>query len=99
MEELIYAGREVEDIIKAKYPQAVIDDASDFIHTERFRLSIEGIENDEFYPFAIKEGFATCCFGFAVMLQSLKFPESRSIKPKENKEKIERWIELAKVSD
>ncbi len=97
MNELVYAGKKVEDIIKAKYPQSVITDDSDFIHTERFELSLEGIEDDEFYPFAIKEGFARCCFGFSLTLASLKFPEGRSNKPKENKEKLEKWIELAKT--
>ncbi len=96
MKDLIYASREVEDIIKKKYPEAKITDASDYIHTERFELSIEGIEDDEFYPFAIKEGFARCCLGFEMILQSLRFPESKTIKPKENEEKLEKWLELAK---
>jgi hypothetical protein len=56
MHELIYANEEVEEIIKHKYPQAKTKDASDFIHTERFECDIEGISDNEFYPFAIGEG-------------------------------------------
>ena len=97
MKELVYAGKEVEDIIKAKYPQSVITDASDYIHTERFELSIDGVEDDEFYPFAIKEGFARNCLGFEVMLLSTGFPKTKSLHSAENKEKLERWIELAKA--
>jgi len=97
LEELVYAGGEVEDIIKAKYPQSVIKDASDYIHTERFELSIEGVGDDEFYPFAIKEGFARNCLGFEVMLLSIGSPKTKSLHPAENKEKLDRWIELAKA--
>ena len=96
MEELVYAGHEVEDIIKKKYPQAEIKDASDYIHTERFELSIPDIDDDEFYPFAIREGFARCCLGFEVMVGSMGFPESKTLKPKENKAKIEAWIAQAR---
>ncbi len=62
--ELVYAGAEVEKLVKEKYPEAKLTDASDFIHTERFECEIEGVEEDEFYIFAIREGFAECCFGF-----------------------------------
>jgi len=85
MYDLIYAPIEVENIIKAKYPQAKISDASDDIHRERFEMTLEGIEEDEFYPFAIKEGFARCCITFEMrMLQ------------KEEHDKIRKWIDLAK---
>ena len=91
IEELVYAGKEVEDIITSKYPNAKITDASDCIHAERFEVEITDLEDDEFYPLAIKEGFATLCFSFQLLLQSLKFPEH-----KEAKEKLNKWIGLAK---
>ena len=97
MEDLIYAGNDIEIIIKAKYPNAKITDASDYIHTERFEVEIPDVSDDEFYPFAIKEGFALCCFCFSLLLGSLKFPETKTIRPKENKVKIEQWIEMAKT--
>ncbi|MCJ7828381.1 MAG: hypothetical protein MUP81_01405 [Dehalococcoidia bacterium] len=95
MEDLIYAGEDIEALIKTKYPTAKITDASDEIHTERFELDIPDIDDDEFYPFAIKEGFAMCCLSLALLLESLKFPETKTIKPKENKAKIERWIAMS----
>jgi len=99
--DLIYGPGEVEEIIKGRYPNAKIKDASDYIHTERFECEIEGVSNDEFYPFAIKEGFATLCFGFALLLESLKFPEfkDRPGEHKETKEKIEGWIKTAKADE
>jgi len=94
---LIYAGGEIENLIKAKYPEAIIEDASDYIHHERFGVVIPNIDEDEFYPFAIKEGFARVCFSFAICLESIGFPKTKSIRPQENKAKIERWIELSKT--
>ena len=95
--DLIYGPREVEGVIRGRYPNAKIKDASDFIHTERFECEIEGVPDDEFYPFAIKEGFVECCFSFQLLLSSLKFPELKDgPKRKETKAKIERWIEAAK---
>jgi len=96
--DLIYGPQEVEEVIKGSYPNAKIKDASDYIHTERFECEIEGVSNDQFYPFAIKEGFAECCFGFALLLESLKFPEPKThpSKHKETIAKIENWIKFAK---
>ena len=98
MNELIYAGEEVEGILKKKYPNCKITDASDFIHTERFEFEAEGITEEDFYPFAIRKGFARNCFGFEVRLQSLKFPEPKDHprKHQETKILIDRWIEKAK---
>jgi hypothetical protein len=97
MRELVYAGGDVAKIIKEKYPSAVIEDASDYIHTERFEVEISDITDDDFYPFAIREGFAECCFSFNLLLMSLKFPESKTIKPKDNEAKIRKWLEMAKL--
>ena len=99
MIELIYAGKEVESLIKAKYPDSKVTDASDFVHTERFECDIPNISEDDFYPFAIREGFARCCFGFSILLNSLGFPELQGIGThKETKDKIAKWIESAKVA-
>lgn len=95
MYDVIYGNSEVESIILQKYPQAKIKDASDFIHTERFECEIPDVDEDSFYPFALKEGFARLCFGFEVTLQSLSF------KPDHDKAKasLDKWIELAKIRD
>lgn len=64
LQELIYAAPKVEKLIKEKYPQAAITDVSDYIHTERFEVEIEGVSSEEFYSFARKSGFIRACFGF-----------------------------------
>jgi len=98
MQELVYSGKDVEKLVKDKWPSSKTKDASDEIHIERFELEIPDMTEDEFYPFAIKEGFARCCLSFVFLLESLKFPESRDHpgEHKETKEKIEKWITLAK---
>ena len=96
--DLIYGPREVEAIILRKYPNAQINDASDDIHQERFECTIEGVSDDEFYPFAIREGFGTICFRIAILMQSLRFPPPKD-KPNYHKEtlaKLEAWIGEAK---
>jgi len=65
--ELIY-DREPAGIICKRYPQAVIVDASDYIHVGRFECHIPGVTAEDFYPFAIKEGFAFLCLGFQLLL-------------------------------
>lgn len=86
MYDLIYAGREVEDLITQRFPSAKITDASDDIHRERFELELD-ISEEDFYIFAIREGFALCCFTFALMTRGLR---------KEDKDKIEGWAKRAK---
>ena len=88
MRELVYADTRAEKVIKDKWPEAKIVDASDAIHEERFEVEVDATE-DEFYPFAIQEGFALCCLGLQVMI----------MKGKEHKADIERWIGLAGIKD
>ena len=99
MYELIYAGKEVEELVKKKYPQAVIKDASDFVHRERFECEISDVTEDDFYPFAISKGFARCCLGFELHIESLRFPEREQNKHKETETRIEKWIQSAKSLD
>ena len=90
--DLIYGNSEVENLILAKYPQAKIKDASDYIHTERFECEILDVDDDAFYPFAIKEGFARICLKFELMLQSVVMKDTHD----KAKADLERWIEKAK---
>lgn len=62
MRELVYAPCKVEELIKKKWPDAKIKDASDYIHTERFEVEIDTTD-EIFYRFAIREGFGLTCFG------------------------------------
>ena len=95
--DLIYANREVEELVKKRYPTARIKDASDYIHIERFELELDGVTDETFYPWAISEGFARCCLGFELKLQSLTFPRSKEGPTHDEvKQEIERWCALAK---
>ena len=86
MYELIYNNQAI-DLIKKRFPIAVFKDASDYIHVGRFEVEIEGVDEDEFYPFAIVEGFALACFKLQLELLGMK-PDS--------KQRVEKWLELAK---
>jgi hypothetical protein len=61
--ELIYAGRDVEQLCKTQYPNCIIRDASDCVHRERFEIETE-VKKADFYLFALREGFINCCFTF-----------------------------------
>jgi len=80
MIELIYGPSSVIDIIKKSYPTAKFVDASDFIHTERFEVSIDGIEPLEFYKLAVREQFIELCLGLQIMLGMNKHRDASLIK-------------------
>jgi len=84
--ELIYCESSLQDVIKKEFPESVFKDASDIV-TDRFSVDInipnENIE-DEFYVFAIKQGFARHCLLFELMIHT-------------HLSKIKRWVELATV--
>lgn len=85
MYELIYADSKVEAIVLKRFPTAKITDASDWIHTERFEFDCPEATEDDFYPFAMSQGFALCCFCLQVWMHE-----------KEHRDKILGWIEKAK---
>jgi hypothetical protein len=74
--ELVYGVQsQLEPLIKKEWPGAVIHDASDDIHTDRFEVAIvvpQGKTNDElrkdFWYFAVREGFSLLCFGFRLWM-------------------------------
>jgi hypothetical protein len=85
MYDLIYCGKDVEEIIKKRFPNAVIKDASDYVHDERFSIEDEDLNEDEYYPFIIKEGIGGCSFNLQLMMLQ-----------KQNTEKLLKWIEISK---
>lgn len=91
MNALIYAGKDIENIIKNKFPVATFQDASDEIHTERFEVEIQEDDNDktrdDFYVFALKEGFAMDILNFQLMIG---MPE--------HQHKVKRWMTLAGIN-
>lgn len=85
-EELVYADQEAIDWFRERWPQATFQDASDFIHTERFAVAIPDVTEDEAYPAIIAEGFALVCLGLGIMLYQ-----------PERKADVERWLAEAKT--
>ncbi len=86
MQELVYCDYEVRGIIVKKFPDMIITDASDYVHEDRFEVKSDTVTEDEFYPFAIDEGFALCCFGFQLMTMQ-----------KEHHDKLDRWVSLSSL--
>jgi len=70
MYEVVYAGSDVEALILKRWPNAKITDASDWIHTERFECTIPDLDSDEFYVWAILEGYAGECLAFNVIMRA-----------------------------
>lgn len=72
--------------IQERWPQAVWEDASDFIHEDRFSVTIPGITPADFYPPIMVEGWAEACFGFEL---SIRLPERH--------DEVLSWLEAAKA--
>lgn len=86
--EAIYEGQSIWDKCKKKFPNAIITDASDCIHPDRFEIKIEGEEDqieEQFYIFALKEGFSQGCFIFQLNMRK---------PPKGWVEKLNEWIKV-----
>lgn len=88
MMELIYCDSredelEIKQLIVDAFPSSKLNNASDFIHSHRFEVETD-VDDDVFYPFAIKNGFHMCCFGFQLTLY-------------ENPELTENWLKLAEA--
>lgn len=68
MHELVYDDREVEVVITKHYNNAIITDARDEIHHERFEVDIPNITQEVFFKFALRNGFLLSCFTFNLIL-------------------------------
>ena len=67
MQQLLYAPKEVEDLVRREYPDAIITDASDEVHPERFEVEIPNADEDTFYLFAIRQGFVGTSLSWGLM--------------------------------
>lgn len=84
--ELVYDA-DAWPFIKERWPQAQFTDASDCVHEGRFEVTIPGVDEDEFFPVMILEGWSECCLGFLLRLYL----------PSEHGDTIRRWINTAKA--
>jgi len=74
MYDLIYTEnrndyKEIWEVIKKEYPAAIMEDGSDQIHENRFSVEFE-IEQESWFEFIIKNGFAMLSLNFQVVLRS-----------------------------
>jgi hypothetical protein len=81
MTDLIYIDREhhaeVQEMIRAGFPAATFEDASDFIHEGRFQVTLEGVKDrGEYYRHLIRIGVAGSSLGANLWFGALT-PEQR----------------------
>jgi len=74
MYDLIYTEnhqdyKEIEEIIKKRYRQAKVEDASDYIHEHRFSVEFD-IEQKDWFTFIIRKRFALSSLNFQLVLHS-----------------------------
>lgn len=87
MQELLYSV-DSKKTIKEKYPTAIFKNASDCSHEECYEVQIDGITQEEFWRFVVKEGFSSDCFGFVLKMNMLRdIPKDRSFLAK-----VYRWL-------
>ena len=73
MYDLIYAEnyndyKEIWDIIKKEYHDALLEDGSDQIHKHRFSVKFE-IEQEPWFKFIIKNDFAMLSLNFQLVIR------------------------------
>ena len=62
---LDYYGK-APKVLQEIWPEAKIEDASDFIHTERFVIEVD-VEEEDYFKTIVREGMGNFSFGFQVM--------------------------------
>jgi len=81
MYDLIYANPAAQIVMEKVFPQASFEDASDFVHEERFSILVDMPEED-YYLKLLDVGLALNSFAFQLWMCE---------NPKECKELIESW--------
>ncbi len=69
MIELVYDNA-VVPLILERFPNAKIEDASDFIHEDRVEVTVLDSDRDEFCKLSMREGFYEVCLGFQLLMRS-----------------------------
>lgn len=55
-------------ILERHWPRAKTEDASDFIHTERFAIEVEGVSMEDYLRVIIYQGLALVSLHFQALL-------------------------------
>lgn len=69
MYDLIYSDDADREHLAAAFPDAVIEDASDGIHTERFSVTLPGARHDDYLLHVVGSDYALCSFTLGLMLR------------------------------
>ena len=70
MNDLIYANGLAKKDVLARFPEAVIEDASDFIHLERFSITLpDTITEEEYIKAVITLGLGSVSLKVQLMLR------------------------------
>ena len=67
MQELVYDTPEIADLCRKQWPNAKIEDASDYIHENRFEIEVD-VSEKEFYHFALANHFLMGCLKMRIDL-------------------------------
>lgn len=67
MYDLIYDGADARRAIAASFPDARIEDASDFVHKERFSVELPDALEDTYLKHVIASGLAPASFTVQLM--------------------------------
>lgn len=92
MNDLIYGDYKAEEIVKKRYPNIKIEDASDEIHRERFCAMFEDDEFDEneYLKFLLESGLSQISLQFQIASRSKdEIPKIRKALNELKKEKPE----------
>ena len=70
MYDLIYLDYygEAPKVLQKIWPKAKIEDASDFIHTERFAIEANDVEEEEYFNIIIREDMASRSLSFRSLI-------------------------------
>ena len=88
MYDVIYTKPEKSDelvkTIKDRWPTATVIVTTDTVYGTRMSIAISDVSEDEFYPWAMMDGYALSCRGLQVLMGH------RDLGPR-----VDHWIELA----
>jgi len=77
--ELVYQqSNGILDCILKKYPHAQIEDASDYVHEERFQVTIQNVTQKDFWVFSIVEGFSDVCLDWKLKMGGARSAKERN---------------------
>lgn len=72
MYDLVYSDNNDRVLVEQRFPDARIEDASDFVHDERFSVELPPEKRREYLVWAIKAGLGGVSFTLQMMVRDPK---------------------------